>query len=196
METTVQKENYKNIFYPPGGILIWMIITLEVLTFAIALFAFAIQRIDNLEMFNSSRQQLNILIGTINTIVLLSSGFFMAESLHKLKKGENKKSQFRMIAAIALGTVFLVLKAIEFNTKIEQGIGLEHNLFFTFYWLLTGFHFIHVFIGLIILIYLFIKIKNGYYNKENYFDVETGGAFWHMCDLIWMMLFPVLYLLH
>ncbi len=196
MATSLQKNNPKDVFHPPGGILIWMIIALEVVTFTVALFAFAIQRLGNPQLFNNSQQMLNVLLGTVNTIILLTSGFFMAAAMHKLKTGENKKSSRFMGFTIVLGVAFIVLKGVEYSAKIEHGIGLEYNTFFTFYWLLTGFHLIHVFIGLLILGYLIIKIKNGHYSKDNYFDVESGGAFWHMCDLIWMLLFPVLYLLH
>jgi nitric oxide reductase NorE protein len=195
METAIRTGS-KSIFHPPGGILIWMIITLEVVTFTVVLFAFAIQRLDDPQLFNSSQQMLNVVLGTINTIVLLTSGFLMAESLRVLKLGDNKKSSRLLLATIGLGILFLIIKGFEYSTKIGHGIGLEYNTFFTFYWLLTGFHFIHVFIGLLILTYLIFKIKSGYYSKENHFDVETGAAFWHMCDLIWMLLFPVLYLLH
>ncbi|MCP5062518.1 MAG: nitric oxide reductase [Ignavibacteriae bacterium] len=194
--TSTEKINYKNIFYPPGGILIWMIILVEVLTFTIALIVFAFQRQDTLNLFNTSQAMLDKIIGTINTIVLLTSGFFMAESLHKLKLGNNVKSKLYLLVTIFFGIVFLALKSYEYGSKLNHGIGLNYNSFFTFYWLLTGFHFLHVLFGVILLTYIYKKIKSGKYSQNNFLDVETSASFWHMCDLIWMLLFPVLYLLN
>ncbi len=191
-----QAIDYKNIFYPPGGILIWMIILVEVLTFTISLIVFAFLRKDAVTVFNQSQALLNIPLGTINTMVLLTSGFFMAEALHKLKIGDNVKSKFYLRITIFLGVTFLALKSFEYISKIEHGIGLSYNTFFTFYWMLTGFHFIHVLFGVLLLSYIYIRIKKGYYTKNNFLDVETSASFWHMCDLIWMLLFPTLYLIH
>lgn len=194
MKPTLQ--SHKNVYYPPGGILIWGIIILEIITFSIALIIFAYQRQTDLDTFISSQNMLNKTLGTLNTIVLITSGFFMALTVHFLKKGNNKKSSKWILLSMLLGVVFLVLKGYEYSDKLEQGLTIEHNHFFIYYWLLTGFHFIHVFVGLIILSFLYFGIKKNSYNKTNLFDVETGAAFWHMCDLIWLFLFPVLYLLH
>jgi nitric oxide reductase NorE protein len=78
--------------------------------------------------------------------------------------------------------------------QIKHGLTLDHNIFFTFYWLLTGFHVIHVLVGIVILssMYMSITKKNRNVNME---DIEAGAAFWHLCDLIWLLLFPVIYLL-
>lgn len=188
--------DYKNIFYPPGGILIWMIILVEILTFTIALIIFAFQRQDAIHVFDSSQALLNKTLGTINTIVLLTSGYFMAEALHKLKIGDEIKSQFYLRLTIIFGIAFLFFKGFEYFQKIEHGISFTYNTFFTFYWMLTGFHFLHVMFGVFLLTFIYFRIKNGYYTKNNFLDVETSASFWHMCDLIWMLLFPTLYLIH
>ena len=88
------------------------------------------------------------------------------------------------------GLLFLALKTIEYYFKIEAGLTLDHNTFFTFYWLLTGFHVIHVLVGIVILGYFYFSLKN-----QEIEDIEAGAAFWHMCDLIWLLLFPVIYLI-
>jgi nitric oxide reductase NorE protein len=92
------------------------------------------------------------------------------------------------------GFLFILLKSIEYYHKIEAGISLDTNIFFSFYWMLTGFHVIHVIIGLVILSW-----TNYGMNKKNsdttIEDIEACGAFWHLCDLIWLQLFPVLYLI-
>ncbi|WNH08887.1 cytochrome c oxidase subunit 3 [Thalassobellus suaedae] len=92
------------------------------------------------------------------------------------------------------GGLFLCLKSFEYYEKLGEGITVGYNTFFTFYWMLTLFHVIHVIVGLVILTSVYFGIKKEKSNTSIE-DVEASGAFWHMCDLIWMMLFPVIYLL-
>ena len=192
---SIEAINYKKFFYPPGGILIWVIILVEVVTFSAGIIALA--WLDSLspELFATSRQSLHQGIGFTNTFILLTSGLFVAQAVHYLKKGNNVKSQQLMWLSILSGTGFLALKSYEYILCIGQGFDLTYNDFFTFYWLLTGFHFLHVLTGLVILVVLTWKIKNGTYHALNILDVESGASFWHMCDIIWLLLFPVLYLL-
>jgi nitric oxide reductase NorE protein len=193
-QATVKQE--KSIYYPPGGILIWMIVFLELITFSIALLVYLYQRHGDLEMFNASQHLLNKTLGTINTIVLISSGFFMATTIDRLRNGDRKKSLVYLSVTVLLGILFLSLKLFEYHDKINHGYVFGYNGFFNFYWMLTGFHFIHVLVGTFILIYMFFKVKSGFYHQHNYEDVEASAVFWHMCDLIWIFLFPVIYLLH
>ena len=186
----------KNIYYPPGGVLIWMIVFLELLTFGIALLVFLFQRQADVELYNNSQLMLNKTLGTANTLVLITSGFFMANGLITLKSGKDKQSLNWLYATVFMGLVFLTLKGFEYTDKLDHGIGLGYNNFFMFYWILTGFHFIHVLVGVIILSYMIVKIRQKVYSKNDFEDVETSGVFWHMCDLIWVFLFPILYLLH
>lgn len=182
--------NYKNIYYPPGGILMWIIIFIELFTFGIALIALTISSKENPELFHESCLKLNRTFGAINTLFLLTSGFFVANAVENFKKKQFDKSLFQINIAMLGGLLFIILKSIEYYSKIENGYTLDTNSFFTYYWLLTGFHFIHVVVGLVI---LFILNRN--ISKQNIEDVEASAAFWHMCDLIWLLLFPVLYLI-
>ncbi len=185
----------RNIYYPPGGILLWIIIFLEIITFTVGISVFLYQKSGNLELFTQSQLMLNKTFGTVNTLVLITGGFMMATSLHLLKGGENKKSLIWIRAASLMGILFLFIKGIEYAQKIEHGLTIDHDSFFTFYWLLTGFHFIHVLVAVVILLIMARGIRKGTYTKTNYLDVESGATFWHMCDLIWLFLFPVLYLM-
>ena len=187
--------NNKSLYYPPGGILIWIIIMVELLTFMGGLATFAIFSKNNADIVIESQKHLSALIGTINTIILITGGYFMAISINKLKLGQNKQSAQFILMAIITGIVFLLFKGYEYSDKIEAGIGLSTNTFFTYYWLITGFHFIHVFVAILILLVLYFNVKNNNYTKDDYLDVETGGAFWHLCDLIWILVFPLFYLI-
>ena len=172
----------------------WIIIFLELLTFGMALVVFVYYGKEQPELFHQSRLQLNSTLGAINTIFLLTSGFFMANAVHEFKENNLKKSSLYFKLTMLGGLLFLILKSVEYYHKIEAGITPETNVFFTFYWLLTAFHLIHVIMGLIILIwtnYGMMKKKS----DTGVEDIEACAAFWHMCDLIWLLLFPVLYLI-
>ena len=186
--------NYKNIYYPPGGILLWIIIFLELITFGIALIAMVYYGKQEPETFHESRLLLNVTYGTINTVLLLTSGFFMAASVHEMKKNQKQKSQKYLLMAMLFGVFFLMLKVIEYSAKLEAGLDISYNTFFTFYWLLTLFHVIHVIVGLVILASVYFGIKKEK-STTKIEDVEASAAFWHMCDLIWLLLFPIIYLI-
>lgn len=192
-ETTITDK--KSIYYPPGGILIWFLILLEIFTFLGGIFAFLLYRKDALEEFKQAQALLNPLVGTINTLVLITSGYFMANSIHQLKEGNHLQSKKSTQIAMLLGILFLIIKSVEFYGKISSGIGFTHNTFFTFYWLMTGFHYVHVLFGVGLLAYMQKAISDEKYNAKNMFDVESSATYWHLCDLIWILIFPILYLL-
>ncbi len=189
-----QPINYQNLYYPPGGILLWIVIFLELFTFGIALIAMVVYSKNEPEIFHNSRLLLNPTIGVINTLFLIISGFFMAKSVHCLKENNIHKSSLYLILTMLGGFLFLILKSIEYYGKIEAGLTIGYNTFFTFYWMLTLFHVIHVIVGLVILISVFVQLKKEKTNTKIE-DFEAGAAFWHMCDLIWLLLFPVIYLI-
>ena len=186
--------DYKNVYYPPGGILLWIIIFLELITFGMSLIAMVYYGKQEPDVFHKSRLLLNVSYGTINTVILLTSGFFMALTVHQIKKSNTIKAKKFLLVTIIFGFLFLLVKAIEYYAKIQAGLDLGYNTFFTFYWLLTLFHVVHVIVGLVILfsVYLSLKKKN---NETLIEDSEASAAFWHMCDLIWLLLFPIIYLL-
>jgi len=182
--------DYKNFYYPPGGILLWIIIFLELITFGMALVALVFSAKDNLQLFHESSLHLNRTFGTINTIFLLASGFFVANAVNNYKVNNFNKASFQFKIGMLGGLLFIVFKSFEYYAKIEAGFLLDTNIFYTFYWLLTGFHVLHVMVGLVILFIINRNITN-----TSVEDVEAAATFWHMCDLIWLLLFPVLYLI-
>ena len=184
--------DHKNVYYPPGGILIWIIILLELVTFGIALIVMVYEGKAEPDQFHKSRLSLNVTCGMINTVFLLTSGFFMALSVKEVnRKGKHGLKKY-LPATILFGSFFLLLKSWEYYEKIEAGLSMGHNTFFNYYWMLTLFHVIHVIVGLVILISVYLGLRKESTTIE---DIEASAAFWHMCDLIWLLLFPVLYLL-
>jgi nitric oxide reductase NorE protein len=194
MSLAVQEPQSKNILYPPGGILMWIIIYLELITFGAVLLAMVFYGKDEPELFHESRLQLNTTFGAINTLFLLVSGFFMALTVVALKANNLSKSKLYLKLTMLGGLLFLGLKTVEYLDKIDAGLTMGYNTFFSFYWMLTLFHVIHVLVGLVILASVFYTMSK---NSEKLVleDVEASATFWHMCDLIWLLLFPVIYLI-
>ncbi|HSI77142.1 MAG TPA: cytochrome c oxidase subunit 3 [Lunatimonas sp.] len=193
MNVNTQEINHKNIFYPPGGVLLWIIIILELVTFGLGIGGLVYYGKLEPELFHKSRLLLNAPLGMLNTIVLLVSGYFMANTVAKLRSGKLAASKRSLAMTILGGLMFVGLKSWEYLEKLPLGIEMADNMFFTFYWLLTGFHLTHVLVGLVILAVQWFRIKNKSASLE-VADAESGAAFWHMCDLIWLLLFPSLYL--
>jgi nitric oxide reductase NorE protein len=191
---TSESIDHKNIYYPPGGILIWIIIFLELFTFGIALIAMVYYGRQEIDLYHASRLQLNASIGTINTLFLITSGYFMARSVGYLKNNDKVKSVLFLKLTMFGGLMFLALKSVEYYMKIDAGLTVGYNTFFTFYWMLTLFHVIHVIVGLVILASVFFGLRKEQ-ASVSIADMEASAAFWHMCDLIWLLLFPIIYLL-
>lgn len=171
----------------PGDPMMWILITSEIFVFGGALWGFAISEMLHPEIFKEARSHLNVPVATINTLILLTSGFIAAIAVRYAKFGNAKMARWSLAGAGTLGILFMVLKIFEYIEKFEMGVGLETNSFYTLYFLVTGFHLAHVVFGLIILAIVAI-----WPSEDN---LETGTAFWHMVDLIWVMIFPVFYLM-
>lgn len=178
---------------PPGGALVWFIIFMEMVTFIAGIFFFFAYKQDEQTLFLEMQQKLNINYAVANTLFLVTSGFFAALSLNYLKNNLRQKSRNNLLISIVLGAGFLILKSIEYSEKINQGYTTSLNHFFTFYWFLTFFHFAHVLFATFILLFLYFKIKNQ--EEDEIIALEVGTSLWHMCDLIWILLFPTLFII-
>lgn len=189
-----QEVNSKNIFYPPGGILMWIIVFLELITFGMALIAMAVYSKQEPQIFHNSRLLLNTTFGAINTVFLITSGFFMVLSVQYFKENKLDKTKIYLKLTILGGLLFLALKGLEYYQKMEAGLTIGFDTFFTFYWMLTLFHVIHVVVGLVILFSVHIALNKKKSNLKLE-DFEASATFWHMCDLIWLLLFPIIYLI-
>jgi len=170
----------------PGNPIMWVLIASELLVFGAVFIGFGVIRFAEPAVFTESQNHLDRLAGAINTMVLITSGLFAALAVSSQTKNDSLKARLWLGAASGLGIVFLIIKWLEYAGKFEAGISTETNSFFMLFFLATGFHALHVVFGIIILI--IIGWKN---TLEN---VVTGTAFWHMVDLIWVILFPVVYL--
>lgn len=189
------KEIDHPFFYPHGGFMIWIFVVLELLVFGMAFGAFFYMKSLEPQIFLESKLKLGQGLATINTLLLITSGYLLALAGRGQKDRCHKKTGFLILMSALLGIGFLVVKFIEYQSKMDLGLILGTNNFFDFYWILTGFHFAHVIIGVLILFYfsyLFFKAKKV---DDNDMSFDTAITYWHMCDLIWVILFPIIYLL-
>lgn len=181
--------------YPPGDFAIWIFIYAELLAFGIFFLSYAFARANNVELFNDSQLLLNRTAGAINTLVLITSSYFVVRAVAVIRDNKAQLCSRWLQAAILMACVFLVIKLYEFYTKYQEGITLSTNTFYMFYLSLTFFHFMHVILGAVILTAVMLKARRGGYSSEDYTGVETGGSYWHMVDLVWIILFPLVYII-
>ncbi|MBS4098718.1 MAG: cytochrome c oxidase subunit 3 family protein [Sulfuricella sp.] len=181
--------------YPPGDLAIWLFIFAELLAFGVFFLSYAFARAKNVELFNESQLMLNRESGAINALVLLTSSYFVVRAVAAIKEGHDKLCANWLGAAIGLGFVFIFIKLFEFHAKFSAGISLSTNTFYMFYLSLTLFHFMHVILGMIILAAVMFKARGGGYTPDQHTGVETGASYWHMVDLVWMILFPLVYVI-
>ncbi|MEB2787009.1 cytochrome c oxidase subunit 3 [Algoriphagus persicinus] len=194
MDLIEEKADFSSIYYPPGGILLWIIIFLELITFGLGLMGLVYYGRLEPELFHASRLHLNPVIGTVNTVFLLASGYMMANAVHQIRLGNQARTLFFLKLTLMGGAIFVGLKSFEYYEKLNSSLEMGDNMFFTLYWLLTGFHLIHVLVGMVILGWMMFKMRS--VNPDiTVLDLESGAAFWHMCDLIWLLMFPALYLI-
>ena len=182
-------------YYPPGDFALWIFIFAELLVFGIFFLAYAFARSTNVELFNASQLELNQLSGAVNTLVLITSSYFVVRAVAAIRVDDSKHCVRWLYAAIAMGALFLVIKMVEFYQADAAGIGLETNTFFMFYLSLTFFHFMHVIMAMVILTAIVLKARRGGYSTREHTGVETGASYWHMIDLLWIILFPLIYVI-
>ena len=181
--------------YPPGDLAIWIFILAELLVFAVFFTAYAFARVNHVELFNEYQATLDRDAALINTIVLLTSSYFVIRGVVAAREGDNGLCARWLWTAVAMGAVFLVVKMTEYSHHFDEGVSLSTNTFYMFYLSLTFFHFMHVILGLVILVAVALKAGRGGYSAQEHTGVETGASYWHMVDLVWLILFPLVYVM-
>ena len=188
-QTRIEKEPL------PGDLAIWFFIMAELLVFGIFFIVYVVVRSNNIELFNTYQLELHRIAGVINTIALITSSYFVALSVYAIRKNDVNGSAKFLMYGMLMGGVFLVVKVWEYSHIFGAGIHLSTNTFYTFYISLTFFHFMHVLMGLVILAAIYHYLKQGKYSAEEHHGIETGASYWHMVDLVWIVLFPMVYII-
>lgn len=187
MQQAEHRDDWGPLSSLPGNPLMWVLIISELVVFAAFFAVYAWMRADQPAQFLASQQQLHPVVGGLNTLVLLTSGLCAALATEASLRCATDRCRRWLLAAMILGVLFCLLKVGEYRAVWLAGHTLESNAFFSFYYLLTGFHFAHVLFGLALLgLGLWLPSAT---------NVVTVAAFWHMVDLIWVLLYPLIYLL-
>lgn len=179
----------------PGDLAIWFFIFAELLVFGAFFIVYSVVRIQNVALFNQYQATLNTNIGAINTLLLITASYFVVRAVNAIKAGNSPSCTRWLYASMGAGAAFLALKSYELSLKFSAGIDLNTNDFYFFYLSLTIFHYLHVVLGMIILAAVAIKSKKGAYSAREHTGVETGASYWHMVDLVWIILFPLVYII-
>lgn len=177
----------------PGEEGIWFFIFGDLMVFAAFFLTYLYYRAQNPSLFNEAQRQLTAPYGLINTLLLLTSSWFVAQGVNAVRQGQLALARKLIAGGFAFGAGFVGIKIIEYSEKFSAGITVLTNDFFMFYFMYTGIHLLHVFIGLGVLFFLFsLACKET--ATEHIGSFESGAAFWHLVDLLWIILFALLYL--
>lgn len=180
----------------PGDLAMWFFILAELSVFAILILAFAVTQALRPQMFSDSRQLLATSTGLAMTLSLITAGLFAALAQERIRRSRPRHGAVFLLLALLAASVYVVLKVTEYRHLLASGLGMEHNTFFTLYWILTGFHFLHVLLGMFILGWLAERCRRGLYDAANHNGFECGVLYWHMVDLVWVVLFRLVYVLN
>jgi len=193
--------------YEASTLGMWVFIVNEVMFFGAMFCVYAVYRVVHPGVFEHASHHLNITLGLINTTILITSSLTMALAVHGAQLGNRRQLLGCLLLTMILGAAFLGIKGFEYSHKYSEGLvpGLnwtyggphatESQLFFSLYFALTGFHALHMIIGLGILGALFAVGAKGMFGRDYHTPVEISGLYWHFVDIVWIFLFPLLYLL-
>jgi cytochrome c oxidase subunit 3 len=184
----------------------WIFLLTEILLFGGLFGAYSIYRAWNPDIFYHAHQFLSVKLGTLNTFILIASSVTMALSIRALQVSNRRHAILYLVSTLVLATGFLVVKYFEYSHKFHLGQlpgkyytftgieGTNPHLFFSIYFTMTGLHGLHVIAGMVVIAWMLRRTMRGDFSSEYYTPVEVTGLYWHLVDLVWIFLFPLLYL--
>lgn len=185
----------------------WIFLVTEILLFGGLFCFYAIYRAWYPDMFVNAHQHLDVIMGGTNTVVLITSSVTMALAIRSAQLGRNRATFYQLLITLVLAGMFLVIKYFEYEHKFHLGQlpgkfytfdgieGTNPHVFFSVYFLMTGLHGIHVIGGMGVITWMISRTRRGHFSPEYYTPLELTGLYWHLVDLIWIFLFPLLYLI-
>lgn len=183
----------------------WLFLLTELLLFGGLFTAYTVFRALHTEAFHHAHLELNRTLGAINTVILICSSFTMALAVATIQRGKQTLTAFFLFLTAFQGGLFLINKVVEYGQKFQHGLfpGSAHlmelpageRLFFSLYYTMTGLHALHVLAGVLVILWVLYLTHKGRFWERYYTPVEITGLYWHFVDLIWIYLFPLLYLI-
>jgi nitric oxide reductase NorE protein len=174
---------------------VWVFIGADSVIFAILFLSFMQDRLKNPALFEASRHTLNMNLGGLDTLILLSSSWSVALAIQALKRDLVDRVPCYLLGGVLTGLMFVVSKSIEYFQKFAHGLTPGTNPFYMWYFTLTGMHLAHVLLGTSLLTFLWIRSRRGAFSSVQRAVPESVASFWHLVDLFWIVLFPLLYLM-
>ena len=179
----------------PGEPGIWVLLFGDMAVFTILFAVYLHRRAENKDLFAQSQDALNRTFGAVNTLVLLTSSLLVVFAVLALRSERWRHLAQRLtVAGVAVGSCFVVIKVFEYHEKVAAGITPSTNEFYMYYFVLTGLHLAHVIVGLGVLLALSRIARKPEPSRTHIAFFEGGGCFWHMVDLLWIVIFPLLFL--
>ncbi len=179
---------------PPGTDGIWTFVFIDMIVFSLFFIVYLSERLRLPDVFAASQSRLDPNFGLVNTLVLLTSSLFMAEAVAAARTGNAVRVRTRLALALGCGAMFGVSKITEYSEKFAAGITPVTNSFYSFYFLLTMIHFLHVLVGMMFIAHCLSRARIEAGQPGFLPKLENTGLFWHFVDLLWLFLFPLLYL--
>ncbi len=173
---------------------IWLFLASEIMFFTGLIGSYIVLRFANLTAWPVPSTVLNIPLTGINTFILICSSMTLVLGLASVQRGYQEGLQVGLFLTVLLGALFLNIQVHEYKELIHDGFTISSSIFGTCFFTLTGFHGAHVFAGVVWLVVVFIRSMKGYFTPEEYAGVELAGLYWHFVDLVWIILFTILYL--
>ncbi|WP_354700084.1 Cytochrome c oxidase polypeptide I+III [Paraconexibacter sp. AEG42_29] len=177
----------------PGEAGIWVLILGDMTIFAVLFVTYLYYRADQADLFTRSQATLDQTYGAVNTLLLLGSSLLVVLAVRAIRRGI-RGAPMLIAGAMACGVAFSVLKFVEYHAKVSHDLTAQTNDFYMFYFVLTGLHWFHLILGLTALTALLVLSRRPTLTRHQFAFVEGGACFWHMVDLLWIVLFPLLYL--
>ncbi|MCW3014534.1 MAG: cytochrome oxidase subunit [Solirubrobacterales bacterium] len=178
----------------PGEVGTWVFIFGDMTIFAILFVTYLYYRADDPKLFDASQKHLDQTYGAVNTLLLLLSSLLVATAVRAVRARKVQIVPWLIAGAFSCGLAFSGLKIAEWHEKVSHGLKPATNDFYMYYFVLTGLHWFHLIIGLFVLSFLFYLARKPEMSKRQFGFFEGGACFWHMVDLLWIVLFPLLYL--
>jgi nitric oxide reductase NorE protein len=180
--------------HSPAELGVWMFVLGDMMLFSLLFGSYAWDFSHNKTLFLQGQSVLSQGFGVVNTLLLLTGSLCVVLALHRARRGAASTVSYLLALAIASGVGFFINKIFEYREKISQGYTMVTDDFFMYYYMLTGIHLLHVTVGVGVLTFLWLRSRKPVYSQNDLRNLESGGAIWHMVDLLWIALFPLLYL--
>lgn len=181
--------------YGIGNFAIWFLIYIEFTEFAFFFVVFLIGKSHYPEIFYQGPTRLNTIAAMFNTLILITGSFFVARAVSAIKSDQREKTILFLWLTFAMGGAYCLVKLWEYQWNVQSGFDSSSNYFFGVYYYLTFNHFVHVLMAMSVILWVTIGMHLGHYDSRHHSTLESAGLYWHMIDLVWIVIFPLLYVL-